>query len=125
MSNFSLKTFFRKTPYPLIKQYFESYQLLADYPWPPAMDIETLSTAIEQLGDGGERVIGDFKNINAIATEKGSLHFLENADAFDSGDAIKDAFKTMQSHHERAMWMFMEYPDEFRFAAETMYLDSI
>lgn len=125
MSQFSLKTFLRKTPYSLIKQYFEPYQMLADYPWPATLDIDALGTAIEQLGDRGEIVVRDFQSINAIATEKGSLHFLENADTFGSGAVIKEAFASMKSHHERAMWMFMEYPDEFRCAAETMYLDSI
>jgi hypothetical protein len=124
-SQFSLKTFLRKTPYSLVKNYFESKKLLKDYDWGTQLDLEQLTAAISAIGDAGELALCDFERVHDLANEAGTSQLIEQSRSPIHKLDIATQLAEMSSHHERAMFVFLHHPMLFHWTSEMVYIDSL
>lgn len=125
MSHFSLKTFLRKTPYSLVRNYFESKTLLDGYNWGSELDLERLTAAISALGDAGESALCDFERVHDMANDTGTTSFIEQSRSPLHQLDIAEQLAEMPSHHERSMFIFLHHPTLFRWTSEMVYVDSL
>jgi hypothetical protein len=125
MSHFSLKTFLRKTPYTLIKSYFKSQKLLGNYDWGGELDLESLTEAISDMGDNAESTLCDFERIHNMANDIGAAKFIDESRSPLYQLDIVQQLSEMHSHHERSMFVFLNYPKLFRWTSEMVYIDSL
>jgi len=125
MSHFSLKTFLRKTPYTLIQNYFKSKELLESYDWGSELDLDRLTGAIFGMGNSNESILCDFERIHDMANDIGTAKFIDESRSPLHRLDIARQLSEMQSHHERSMYVFLNYPKLFHWTSEMVYIDSL
>jgi hypothetical protein len=124
MSQFSLKTFLRKTPYTEIITYFQFKKFLNSYDWGNSFDLESLSSAI--MADGSnETILSDFEHINSMANENGRNTFIDQSKSPIHNLDIVPELVNVKSDHELSMRVFLNYPKLFHWTYEMIYLDSL
>lgn len=124
--DYSPKTFLRKTPNDLLKQYFESKGILAklDFGKLGETEIDPIFEAMDELSDKQRNDIeAEFRQINELAFEKGVLLLIEEAN-FHSIDLLP-IFKPIKNHYGRAFWVFLNHPKVFNVACDLAYMDRL
>lgn len=121
---YSAKTFFRNVPNILLQQYFQSRHIDLDLEWVRLheTDVDPIFLALEQIPEGMRSAIdSDFRMINDLACEAGTLALLEEA-AFWGRDR-SEQFAGMKTAYERAFWTFLNEPARFRVAGNFHEMD--
>ena len=118
------RTFLRKTPNALLKQYFEQRNLHLGLEWDTLgeTDVEPIFEALDRLPEARQQQVeSDFRMVNDLACEAGTLAILEEA-RFWNRD-WSDAFAKMRNAYERSMWTFLNEPQRFRVAGNFHEMD--
>lgn len=111
MPHYSLSTFLRQTPRPLLREYLDRLGLLADLDLDALRRTQTepIIEAIEALSDAQRaRVDADFRDVFALADRVGTQILVEQVEAL--GLPLADELGAMENHYHRAMWLFLN-PD--------------
>lgn len=114
---YSAKTFLRSVPNFLLKRYFEQRSLDLGLNWlmVNADNVEWVFAAMERLPeDRRSRIDSDFRLINELACERGTLAILDQAGCLRAD--LAERFQRMKNAYERAFWTFLNEPDCFRTA---------
>ncbi len=120
--NYSLKAFLTITPYPTLKQYFKGNHL-PDYQWPKEPDIESLAEVILRCPDA-KKIGYDFRTIHQWANERGIDMLIEEARSpIHNGLEIGEELGRLENDHDRAMAVFLKYPEVLRWAMEIQRLE--
>ena len=117
---YSRRTFLRRTPKAILKEYFAKKGVLGEIDFNrlnKRTGVEVLSEAIAVLPDDRrEAVEADFEQINELAYARGVEAILEEA-AFRRLD-WGDAFAQMSNHYERAFRAYLDDPNLFYVAGQ-------
>jgi hypothetical protein len=118
MTNYSLKAFLTITPPTILKQYFKKKHHLPDYDWQKEIDIENLCETILRCPKAKE-IEYDFRTIHQWADDRGIDNLIEEARSPIHGRLeIGEELGRLENEHERAMTVFIKYPEVFRWALE-------
>jgi hypothetical protein len=117
----SIISFFRKTPVPSLKTYFatKSLTLPATVVWTAAESdvVSALIEALDTLSEADrESLILEVNRIIALADEPGQ-------NALQDVVTNRAVFDTVDGGHNRALWVLMNEPQNFRLAEEVRYND--
>jgi len=126
--NYSPKTFLRKTPNALLKEYFGRKKLLTDIDFDSLGDteIELIAEALDELPEQQKTEIGaDFRQVNEMACEMGVRVLVEEAAYPYHNIDLTTTFEGMKNHYERAFWVFLNHPVVFEIASELVYMDRV
>lgn len=114
---YSARTFLRNVPNCLLQKYFEAHGLDIGVSWTVVSEteVEGLFGIMEQFPEEKRsRIDSDFRMINELACERGTLAILEEAGF--RGDDLATRFERMKNAYERAFWTFLNEPDCFQMA---------
>jgi len=123
---YSPKTFLRQVPNTLLNKYFKQTGIGADIDWDALGETETdpIFAALEALPPATlSRVESDFRAINELATERGTLAILEEASLW--GLDWSEPFAEMRNPYERAFWTFLNEPGRFEAAGAFHQMDRL
>lgn len=117
----SITSFFRKTPAPSLKAYFatKSFTLPAAVDWTAAESdiVAALIDALDTLVEADrEALILEINRVIALADEPGQ-------NALQDVVTNRAVFDTVDGGHNRALWVLMNEPQNFRLAEEVRYSD--
>jgi len=121
---YSAKTFLRKVPNKLLRDYFAAVAIDLELNWDglDETDVEPIFEAIHALTDKQRGAVeSDFTNINELACENGTRAILEEA-AFWRKDWSAQ-FAEMENSYERAFWTFLNHPRRFEIAGAFHVMD--
>lgn len=115
---FNLKRFLRQTPLDLIEAYFEAAALPLgiDFSKLSAKDVDPIAAAIGDLDEQARlKVMNDFGEIEAIASERGMQALCDEANwqvqndpsTFGVDRTLRERLSAMESDHARAMWIYI------------------
>jgi len=126
--NYSPKTFLRKTPNALLKEYFSRKKLLTDIDFDSLeeTEIDPIAQALDELPENHKRNIeADFRQINEMSCALGVQVLAEEA-RFPTHDLdFSETFEQMKNHYERAFWVFLNHPLVFEISSELAYMDRV
>ena len=126
--NYSPKTFLRKTPNAILKEYFGRKGMLTDVRFDSLADTETdpIDQAINELPEKQRtEVEADFRQIFEMACSKGVQLLIEEAKMPYHNLDLADTFEAMKNHYERAFWVFLSHPRVFKVASDFDYMERI
>ena len=126
--NYSPKTFLRKTPNALLKEYFAAKGVLGeiDFNKLGETQVDLVIAAMEALPVRKRTEIEqEFRQINELACELGVCVLLEEGQSPFHGLDLAETFGGMGSHYERAFWMFLNHREVFDIAADLAYMDRV
>lgn len=117
----SITSFFRKTPVPSLKAYFatKTFTLPATIVWTASESevVAALIEALNTLGDADrEALILEISRIIALADEPGQ-------NALQDVVTNRAGFDRVEGGHNRALWVLMNEPQNFRLGEEVRYND--
>ena len=117
----SITSFFRKTPVTSLNAYFatKSFTLPATVVWTAAESdvVSALIEALDTLSEADrESLILELNRIIALADEPGQ-------NALQDVVTYRAVFDTVDGGHNRALWVLMNEPQNFRLAEEVRYND--
>ncbi|HNO77173.1 MAG TPA: hypothetical protein PKN33_03850 [Phycisphaerae bacterium] len=121
---YSPKTFIRKVPNELFRQYFNGkpIELLVDWDEIGDTDANPIFDAIQSLDDHVRASVeSDFTEINELAHVKGVLAILEEAH-IRKVDWVEE-FDALDNHYARAFWTFLKQPEYFEAAGAFHQMD--
>jgi len=114
---YSARTFLRNVPNRLLQKYFEDHGIDIGVSWTVVSEteVEGLFGIMEQFPEEKRsRIDSDFRMINELACERGTLAILEEAGL--RGADLAKRFERMKNAYERAFWTFLNEPDCFQMA---------
>ena len=122
---FELKRFLRQTPKYLLEQYLAGRELTLeiDFGSLETSSVEPLAAAVRELGDAErQKVDADFRDIDAVASERGYRAMMDEADWHIRNNPatcrqdhdLRQRLAIMENDHERAMWVFVNRPAYWR-----------
>ncbi len=123
---YSPRTFLRKTPNALLKEYFAAQDVLGDIDFDKLgeTEVEPIMAAMEALPmREGMLIEEEFRQVYELSCELGTRVLLEEAE-FHEMD-LADTFGQMGSHYERAFWMFLNHRDVFDVASDLAGMDRV
>ena len=126
--NYSPKTFLRKTPNALLKEYFAAKGVLGEIAFEKLGEtqVDPVIAAMEALPVRERTLIEqEFRQINELAYEQGVRVLLEEGQSPYHELDLAETFGSMGSHYERAFWMFLNYRKVFDIAADFAYMDRV
>lgn len=126
--NYSPKTFLRRTPNHILKEYFHRKDLLKDIDFDKLgeTEIDPIFEAMDKLSEKQRNNIeAEFRQINEMAFEKGILVLIEEADSVFHNIDLLPTFEPMKNHYEKAFWVFLNHPLVFEIACDLAYMDSL
>jgi len=126
--NYSPKTFLRKTPNALLKEYFATKGVLGeiDFDKLGETQVDPVIAAMEALAVRERTQIEqEFRQINELACEQGVRVLLEEGQSPYHELNLAETFGSMGSHYERAFWMFLNHREVFDIAADLAYMDRV
>ncbi len=126
--NYSPKTFLRKTPNALLKEYFSRINVLKDIDFDTLgeTEIDAISEALDELPAVQKRDIEVvFRHINDMACESGVRTLVEEAGSVFHNIDLSNTFEQMKNHYERAFWVFLNHTNIFTIASELAHMDRI
>lgn len=126
--NYSPKTFLRKTPNALLKEYFNRLSVLNDIDFDTLeeTDIDAVSEALDELPAVRKRDIEVvFRQINEMACKSGVRILVEEAGSVIHNIDLSGTFEQMKTHYERAFWVFLNHLNVFEIASELAYMDRV
>ena len=112
------KTFLYQCPSAVLKMYFETKEIGIQVDWesPKRRKVDSLFDAMEDLPDEQrERVERDFRLVFEMATDKGRLLLVEQAEVF--GEDLGERFADAENAFEAAMIAFLEHASIFDIAS--------
>jgi len=124
--NYSPKTFLRRTPNHILKEYFHRKDILKgiDFDKLGETEIDPIFEAMDELsGKQRNNIEADFRQINEMAFEKGILLLIEEAGYDYHKIDLLSAFKPLKNHYEKAFWVFLNHPKVFKVASDFDYMD--
>jgi len=126
--NYSPKTFLRKTPNAILKEYFSRRNLLTDIDFDTLgeTEVEPIAQALDELPEKQRTEIeADFRLINEMSCDLGVRVLIEEA-GFPIHDLdFSGTFEEMKNHYERAFWAFLNHPIVFEISSELAYMDRV
>lgn len=126
--NYSPRTFLRRTPNHILKEYFRRKDLFTDLDFDKLgeTDIEPLFEAMDKLpGEQRNNIEAEFRQINEMAYENGILVLIEEAGSVIHNIDLLPTFEPMKNHYEKALWVFLNYPMIFEIACDLAYMDRL
>jgi hypothetical protein len=123
---YSPRTFLRKTPNALLKEYFATKNVLGniDFDKLGETEVEPMMAAMEALPmREGMLIEEEFRQVYDLSCELGTRVLLEEAE-FHEVD-LADTFGRMGSHYERAFWTFLNHRDVFDVAGDLAGMDRV
>jgi len=126
--NYSPKTFLRKTPNTMLKEYFAGKSLLTDIDFDSLgeTEIDAIAQGLDELPEKQRTNIeAEFRQINEMACDLGVRVLIEEATSPFHGVDFSGAFEQMKNHYERAFWVFLNHLDVFKIASELAYMDRV
>jgi len=108
MPHYSLSTFLRQTPRPLLRAYFDHHAILADLDFAALKRTATepIVEAIDALDDRNRaRVDADFRDVFELADKAGTQVIADHVHALAL--PLADPLGAMENHYHRAMWLFL------------------
>jgi len=126
--NYSPKTFLRRTPNHILKEYFHRKDLLKDIDFDKLgeTEIDPIFEAMDKLSDKQRNNIeAEFRQINEMTYEKGILVLIEEAGSVFHNIDLLPIFEPMKNHYEKAFWVFLNHPLVFEIACDLAYMDSL
>ncbi|MDI9431538.1 MAG: hypothetical protein QM570_07455 [Planctomycetota bacterium] len=126
--NYSPKTFLRKTPNALLKEYFAAKGVLGEIAFEKLGEtkVDPVIAAMEALPVRERTLIEqEFRQINELAYEQGVRVLLEEGQSPYHELDLAETFGSMGSHYERAFWMFLNHRKVFDIAADFAYMDRV
>lgn len=124
--NYSPKTFLRRTPNHILKEYFHRKDLLKDIDFDKLgeTEIDPIFEAMDELSDKQRNNIeAKFRQINEMCYEKGVLLLIEEAGSVFHNIDLLPTFEPMKNHYEKAFWVFLNHPKIFKVASDFDYMD--
>ena len=116
---FELKRYLRQTPIQLLKAYFVTNRIAIDLSVFDATSVDPIAAAILEMEDVARgKVESDFRDVDAIANERGINALADEADWHSQNNPAKylhdarlrERLSGMESDHERAMWIYINRP---------------
>jgi len=126
--NYSPKTFLRRTPNHILKEYFRCKELLGDIDFDKLgeTEIDPIFEAMDKLSEKQRNNIeAEFRQINEMACEKGILVLIEEAGSVFHNINLVPIFEPMKNHYEKAFWVFLNHPVIFEIACDLAYMDTL
>ncbi len=126
--NYSPRTFLRKTPNKVLKEYFARKGLLhgVDFDSLGETEIEVVAEALDRLAEKEKmEVEAEFRQINEMAFETGVRVLIEEAGSVFHNLDWTETFGQMENHYERAFWAFLNHRTVFEIASELAYMDMV
>jgi hypothetical protein len=123
---YSPRTFLRKTPNTLLKQYFAGQGALGniDFDKLGETEVEPIMAAMEALPmRQGMLIEEEFRQVYDLSCELGTRVLLEEAEFHGLG--LADMLGPMDSHYERALWMFLNHRNVFDVAGDLAGMDRV
>ncbi|HNS21859.1 MAG TPA: hypothetical protein PKH24_15250 [Sedimentisphaerales bacterium] len=123
---YSPRTFLRKTPNTLLKQYFASQGILGDVDFNKLgeTEVQPIMAAMEALPmRQGMLIEEEFRQVHEMSCESGTRVLLEEAEFHGLG--LADALGAMASHYERALWVFLNHRSVFDVAGDLAEMDGV
>lgn len=125
MKNYSLKAFLTITPCHTLRTYFEKEKIQLDYGWPPKEDIDALHDAVQGCPQS-KKIEFDFRTVHQWANDRGVEALIEEAGSPTHGKLeIGEELGQLENDHERAMTVFVKYPEVFRWAMELRRVETM
>ena len=124
--NYSPRTFLRKTPNKVLKEYFARKGLLSDVDFDSLdeTEIEVVDEALDRLVEKEKiEIEAEFRQINEMACQAGVQVLVEEAGSVFHNLDWTETFGQMKNHHERAFWAFLNHRTIFEIASELAYMD--
>lgn len=131
--HYSIKSFFRDMPAPLLARYFRKQGCLQGLDFSPAEkgELDGLMTAwLELPEDACKRMEGDFQDIFAMCRDAAIPAMVDEAKWHMQGRlgahaTFVEMFTALPNNHARAMTLFLEYPECWRNAARLYHADTL
>ena len=123
---YSPRTFLRKTPNALLKEYFAAKKVLngVDFDKLGETEVDPIMAAMEALPmREGMLIEEEFRQVYDLSCELGTRVLLEEAEFH--GRDLADTLGPMGSHYERAFWMFLNHRDVFDVAGDLAGMDRV
>lgn len=126
---YSLKTFFRYVNQEQLHKYFQERKLLADFDWSLKDEkfVEALYSVIEEAGGNLADVAQqDFNIVSDFANEEGILCLIDIIRSLETkteADKIVENLMKRKGLHEKALWIFLEYPAVFEWALRLEHME--
>jgi hypothetical protein len=110
---YTLSTFLKQTPKPLLKAYFDNAGILGgvDFVGLARREWEPIIVALDALDDDVRSdVERDFQDMFMLADKAGTQIILDETSL--AGLKVADEIEAMENHYHRAMWLFLNYRDQ-------------
>ncbi len=121
------RQFFRRVPYKLLAQYFESRNtdLSVDFEKLRKTEVEPVFEAFTALPEEEQAAMEvNFQDINALANE-GGIDALRNEAAFYEDETFPEAISTIDGLHAKTMWAFLHKPEYWKGASALLHADTV
>lgn len=109
---YTLSTFLKQTPKPLLKAYFDKVGILGgvDFVGLAKRDCEPIILAMDALDDDVRSdVERDFQDMFMLADKAGTQIILDETSL--AGLKVADEIEAMENHYHRALWLFLNHRD--------------
>jgi hypothetical protein len=104
MRHYTLGTFLRQTPVPMLKEYLKSKSLHLGKR--EEVEPQSVATAIESLPPNDRaRIERDFQDVHILANRAGTVILHGEVELCDV--PVADNLEAMENHHHRAMWLLL------------------
>jgi len=107
---YTLSTFLKQTPKPLLKAYFDGRGVLGsvDFKGLGKRDCEPIIAAMDAMEDAVRTSIEqDFQDMFLLADKVGTQIILDETGL--AGLDVADEIESMENHYQRAMWLFLNH----------------
>ena len=121
------RQFFRRTPNTLLARYCEArdVDLGVDIGKLKESEVGPIFDAFTSLPQRLHADIEvDFQDINALASD-GGIDALCNEATFRDDDGFPEKISTIDGHHAKAMWAFLNKPDYWKGASSLLHADNV
>jgi hypothetical protein len=126
--NYSPKTFLRKTPNSILKEYFKKKNPLTDINFDSLgeTEIEPITQALDKLLQGQRKEVEvEFQRINEMAYEDGVRVLLEEAGSVFHNLDWSGTFAQMKNPYEHVFWAFLNHRTIFDIASDLARMDRV
>lgn len=123
---FDLPTFIRRVSNPLLQRFFSDTEAFSDFDW-AAAGVRNTGPILQRFNlstqDQRRNSFEVFRRVESLATSLGTQMLIEASR--HSGDGVAGKLAAMKSAHDRAFWMFLEYPDVIDIARTLARIESL
>ncbi|GAB5498521.1 MAG: hypothetical protein PsegKO_08320 [Pseudohongiellaceae bacterium] len=126
-SQYSHLQFFRRVPYSLLAQYFESRNVSLDVSFGDLKpsEVQPILEAFLQLDSQQQAEIeAEFQDIHALSCEGGVAALVDEA-AFHGDNSFATEIATLEGFHAKVLWAFLKKPLYWRGATMFLHADNV